>query len=75
MISRSSDDPARVLIVDDDPGSCELLVYLLSPFYTVDCVERGQDAIDRASNLDTQPDLMLLDIGLPDLSGYSVLKN
>lgn len=74
MLNHASDNPARVLVVDDDPGSRELLVHLLSPFYTVDCVERGQDAIDRASYLDTQPDLILLDISLPDLSGHSVLK-
>jgi len=54
--------------------SADALVSLLSPLYQVERVDRGQDAINRASQADTRPDLVLLSIDLPDLSGYSVLK-
>jgi diguanylate cyclase (GGDEF)-like protein len=74
MLHQFQKKEPRVLLVDDDPGSGEMLMGLLSVFCHVDRVMRGQDAIDRASNAQSRPDLILLDINLPDISGYDILK-
>ncbi len=64
---------ANVLIVDDDEDTCRPLLKLLqyvghSPFFVHD----GQAAL---SMLDTlRPDMILLDVMMPGLSGLDVLK-
>ncbi|ALJ22175.1 response regulator transcription factor [Microbacterium sp. No. 7] len=61
-----------VLIVDDDPGVRDALVQGLSlEGFTVHEVGTGEaalDALDRAS-----PDVLLLDVGLPGMSGVDVV--
>jgi CheY-like chemotaxis protein len=62
----------RVLIVDDDPTMVHVLARTL-----MDCAQlyfsvRGEDALKK---LDAhQPDLMLIDVDMPDLSGYEVMR-
>ena len=58
-----------VLIVDDDPVMCELLVEILADEgYAVHTVLDGASA---ASVIETtRPSLVLLDLGLSDLDGY-----
>lgn len=62
----------RVLIVDDDPSMVHVLARTL-----MDCAQlyfsvRGEDALKK---LDAhQPDLMLIDVDMPDLSGYEVMQ-
>jgi CheY-like chemotaxis protein len=61
----------RVLVVDDQEDNAEMLAALLE-----ECGHRARIARDggRALELlgDEVPDLVLLDIGLPDLDGYAV---
>jgi DNA-binding response OmpR family regulator len=59
-----------VLVVEDDPGIATQLVRGLSRSgYTVDHVTTGREALDRAD-----PDVVLLDLGLPDGDGVDVCR-
>jgi two-component system, OmpR family, KDP operon response regulator KdpE len=62
-----------VLVVDDEPAIRKLLrASLAAEGYRVSEVETGADAIIRAM-ADT-PDVILLDLGLPDMDGLDVLR-
>jgi DNA-binding response OmpR family regulator len=59
-----------VLVVEDDPGIATQLVRGLSrDGYAVDHVTTGRDALDRAD-----PDVILLDLGLPDGDGVDICR-
>jgi len=65
-----------LLIVNDDEISLMALVYILEPEYAIYTARNGVDAIEAAKKY--LPDLILLDIIMPDMDGYkvfSVLKN
>lgn len=61
-----------VLIVDDTPANISLLGNVLNPHYIVKAVTQGLRAQQVAS--EEQPDLILLDIMIPDLDGFKVCK-
>ena len=64
---------ARILIVDDTPANLDLLAKLLEPHgCTVLAAPSGEVALRIASRAD--PDLMLLDILMPDLDGYETCR-
>lgn len=64
---------ARILIVDDEPQIRRLLkVSLTAHGYEVDESQTGQEGINRAAIF--KPDLILLDLGLPDLDGKAVVE-
>ena len=59
-----------MLVVEDDPGIATQLVRGLSRSgYTVDHVMTGREALDRAD-----PDVVLLDLGLPDGDGVDICR-
>ena len=59
---------ARVLVVDDEPQILRALgANLKARGYTVDLAASGEDALVHAS--DHAPDLVVLDLGLPGISG------
>ena len=61
----------KILIVDDLADNVELLAQTLEDFdYDVISANNGREAIDRA--VSDLPDLILLDVMMPDLDGYSV---
>lgn len=64
---------AKILIVEDSPMNINLLVSLLNEKYEVLVAKDGAQALKRAHD-DPLPDLILLDINLPDLSGYDVCR-
>ncbi|GHV36944.1 hypothetical protein FACS1894187_12520 [Synergistales bacterium] len=61
-----------VLIVDDERANLLLLNQILSGEYRVFTAKSGAEALSRAEN--ESPDLILLDIMMPDMSGFDVLK-
>lgn len=64
---------ARILVVDDEVGIRELLSEILyDEGHTVELAENAAQA--RASRLRKRPDLVLLDIWMPDTDGVSLLK-
>jgi DNA-binding response OmpR family regulator len=68
-----SGDPARILVVDDDPTVSEVVTrYLQHDGYVVETVGDGRVALDRA--LAEPPDLVVLDLMLPGLDGLEVCR-
>lgn len=64
---------ARILVVDDEVGIRELLSEILyDEGHTVELAEDAAQA--RAARLRSRPDLVLLDIWMPDTDGVSLLK-
>lgn len=64
---------ARILVVDDEIGIRELLSEILyDEGHTVELAENASQA--RASRLRVRPDLVLLDIWMPDTDGVTLLK-
>ncbi|HTI51286.1 MAG TPA: response regulator [Planctomycetaceae bacterium] len=65
--------PSRLLVADDNHQNCELLdAYLSEAGYQVDMVYDGQQTLDYVAR--AQPDLILLDIMMPKVSGYEVCE-
>ena len=65
----------RVLIADDKPEVVDLFERMLTSHPTIEsCIHayNGEEALDRARQ--TQPDLILLDLIMPDLDGRAVLE-
>jgi two-component system cell cycle response regulator DivK len=62
----------RIAVVEDNPDNRLLLQAMLADAYEIAEYESGQQALDgvRAS----RPDLMLLDISLPEMDGVEVLR-
>jgi len=63
----------HVMIVDDAPENRLVLSTLLESDYQTSEAECGEDAINMLS--DARPDLILLDISMPGMSGYDVCVN
>ncbi len=61
-----------VLIVDDSPANLSLLGGLLHTLYTVKAVNNGAKALKVVD--EEQPDVILLDIMMPDMDGYEVCR-
>jgi CheY-like chemotaxis protein len=67
------DTSKTVLVVDDHLDTCELLVRLLQlSGYLAVCVESGPAALDFLGR--RKPDLMILDMKMPGMSGLDVLQ-
>ena len=62
----------RILIVDDEPAIRDLLrISLGNAGFVVEEVERGREAVQKAAT--QPPDLIVLDLGLPDMDGKEVI--
>ncbi len=58
----------KVLVIDDEPTVREFLTMSLADDYTVISASGGMQGLELVR--DEAPDLILLDIGLPDINGY-----
>ncbi len=73
LIPRSPDKGLRVLVVDDDPKAVELIaLHMLDLASTVLRAYGGRDAIEVA--LRELPDLIVLDLMMPDVNGFDVVE-
>ncbi len=68
-----NDSRQSILVVDDTPGNIDLLRGMLSPQYTVKVATRGKKALQIAAK-EPQPDIILLDIMMPEMDGYEVCR-
>lgn len=63
-----------VLVVDDEPGTRELLRFMLEfAGYVVYQAEDGLDALEKVKQL--QPDVVLLDVMMPKMDGLEVCRH
>jgi CheY-like chemotaxis protein len=70
---RSSTSPPLILLVDDDPYQAEIASYIA---YELGCefesALSGREAIEKMSQ--RTPDVILLDVRMPDISGYELCR-
>ena len=64
---------ATILVVDDTADNLKLMSGLLKDYYKVKIANNGKKALAIAA-LDTRPDLILLDIMMPEMDGYEVCR-
>lgn len=67
------DDKRRVLIIDDTPENIQVLLAALQGRYTVTAANSGSKGLELA-NSHPPPDLILLDIMMPEMDGYEVCR-
>lgn len=66
-------DTNRILLADDNQANCELLeAYLAGIDCETETAVDGQDTLDKVQSF--QPDLILLDVMMPKLSGFEVCE-
>lgn len=63
----------NILIVDDQPENIKILAALLKEKYTPMAVTNGHKALEHAAGAN-KPDLILLDIMMPEMDGYEVCR-
>jgi CheY-like chemotaxis protein len=65
--------PLRILVVEDDPESLQMMGALLSLWgYEPRLVASGQAALEAVDQ--EMPDILLLDLGLPGMDGFEVAR-
>ncbi len=68
------EDKPRILIVDDEKINLKALADLLQDEYTVVLAKSGKEGLQRARE-EPQPDLILLDVLMPDMGGFEVIRH
>lgn len=68
-----SSKQTRLLIIDDEPAVCRFLRNALEPLgFLIEEALTGEQGLSRLPSF--KPDLVILDLGLPDRSGFEVLR-
>lgn len=68
-----NDAKAKILVVDDEKLNLNILADLLKPYYKVILAKSGEQAIQRAQS-DPPPNLILLDVIMPEMDGYETCR-
>lgn len=72
VIPTGKGEPKRILLVEDDEGLANIYITrLTTEGFDVRRVENGEDAL--AAALSYKPDLVILDVMMPKVSGFDVL--
>lgn len=73
IVNDNESDGKKILIVEDNHDAAEMLRIMLTMMnHDVHIVHNGLDALDAAKKC--MPDVVLMDIGLPGMSGYEVAR-
>lgn len=70
---KAAEGTERILVVDDDFLNLKIAERILSQRFTVDCATSGQEALAYLDN--NNPELILLDLHMPDMDGFEVLEH
>lgn len=66
--------PKKILVVDDDPEVGQILeITLTRAGYEVTVAFGGREGLEKAH--DSRPDLILLDVMMPDMNGWQVCRH
>lgn len=71
---RESDHNSTILIVDDSPPNIRIIKEILQSEYIINVATSGKKALEIAQS-DSKPDLILLDIMMPEMDGYAVCQH
>ena len=64
----------RILVVDDEPDILDLVeLTLSSKDFEVETATNGREGLEKAQT--GHPDLVLLDLSMPDMDGFEVMEN
>ena len=67
-----AEEQEKILVVDDERLNINVLVDLLKPEYKMMAAKNGEQAL-KAARVANPPDLILLDIMMPEMDGYEVI--
>ena len=68
----SIEERPKILVVDDEPFNLEIMQEILEEDYEVSYVKSGAECMDLVEKL--MPDVVLLDVNMPGMSGYEVCQ-
>jgi DNA-binding response OmpR family regulator len=63
---------SKLLFIDDDLGFLQIMSQVMGKDYSVSIASTGKEGFDLAKEM--QPDLIILDISLPDIDGYELCQ-
>ena len=74
LFTHQENKPSKIMVVDDEPTSLMIMLEALNNLGEIECVDNGAEALKKAVLF--QPDVILLDIEMPDMDGFEVcIKN
>ena len=62
----------KLLLVDDEPRNLRILVEMLSDDFELETADSGTDMLEKVESFN--PDVILLDVMLPDTDGFELTK-
>jgi CheY-like chemotaxis protein len=65
-------DKIKILVVDDEPLNITIMEEILEDDYDLSTAENGLECLEKAR--ETQPDIILLDINMPEMDGYEACQ-
>jgi len=74
MVDKSA---LRILVLDDEPFMLKLLTHILSGlgFSQVTACDSGRGALERIDHPDSPPDLILMDLNMPEMDGIEFMRH